>query len=81
MIIAQITDTHIKGAGRKAYGRVDTVAFMEAPVAHINAMTPAVDAVIVTGDLKLEGVVGVLTRCVELGLGEEAHVHLPTAGA
>ncbi len=55
MIIAQITDTHIKGAGRKAYGRVDTVAFMEETVAHINAMTPAVDAVIVTGDIADSG--------------------------
>lgn len=51
MIVAQITDTHIKASGRPAYGRVDTAACLRRTVAYINALRPAVDAVICTGDL------------------------------
>ena len=51
MILAQITDTHIKANGSLAYGRVDTSAFLDATIRHVNAFRPCVDAVIVTGDL------------------------------
>ncbi len=55
MIIAQITDTHIKGAGEIAYGKVDTLDFLKRNVLHVNKLIPRVDAVIVTGDMTDEG--------------------------
>lgn len=51
MLIAQISDLHIKAGRRKAYGIVDTAAALEACVAHLNAQSPALDAVLATGDL------------------------------
>lgn len=51
MLIAQISDLHIKAGRRLAYNRVDTAAAAEATIAHINAMTDQVDAVLVTGDV------------------------------
>ena len=50
MILAQLTDTHIKKAGHLAYRRVDTSAFLLASITHLNKFIPAVDAVIITGD-------------------------------
>ena len=51
MIVAQLTDSHLKAGNRLAYQRVDTAAFLARAVARINAFTPAVDAVIFSGDL------------------------------
>lgn len=51
MIVAQITDTHIKPRGALAYGRVNTAPFLAAAVKHINALDPAPDLVILTGDV------------------------------
>lgn len=51
MLIAQISDLHIKSDRRLAYNRVDTAAAAEATVAHINAMADRIDAVLVTGDV------------------------------
>lgn len=52
LLIAQVTDTHIKAGGRLAYGgRVDTRAALAACVAHLDALDPAPDVVLVTGDL------------------------------
>jgi 3',5'-cyclic AMP phosphodiesterase CpdA len=51
MLIAQLTDTHLKPGGRPAYGRVDTAGLLVAAIDHVNALTPAVDAVILSGDL------------------------------
>ena len=50
-LIAQLTDLHVTAGGALAYGRVDTLAHLRAAVAHLNALSPAPDAVIVTGDL------------------------------
>ena len=55
MILAQLTDTHIKSNRRKAYGRVDTAAMLDAAVKHINAFEPAIDVVLVSGDLTDRG--------------------------
>jgi len=62
MMIAQITDMHIRPAGRIAYGRVDTNAMLKAAVASIEALPRRPDLVIATGDL---------TDC---GLAEEYEV-------
>lgn len=51
MLLAQITDSHIKAGRKLAYGLVDTAACLEAVVAHLNRFQPTIDAVIFTGDL------------------------------
>jgi 3',5'-cyclic AMP phosphodiesterase CpdA len=51
MIIAQISDLHVRPRGRTAYGDVDTNAMLERAVAAIRALTRVPDCVVVTGDL------------------------------
>jgi 3',5'-cyclic AMP phosphodiesterase CpdA len=51
MILAQLTDTHIKLPGRLAYRRVDTAAHLARAVAAVNALDPQPDVVALTGDL------------------------------
>jgi 3',5'-cyclic AMP phosphodiesterase CpdA len=51
MLIAQLTDLHIKPPGRKAYGVVDTAAMLRAAVASVLAQRPVPDIVLLTGDL------------------------------
>lgn len=63
MLLAQITDTHIRRPGELAYGAVDTAACLERAVAALCALDPAPDATVVTGDL------------VDLG-NEEEYAHL-----
>ena len=50
MLIAQISDTHIKTPGRLAYRRVDTAAALAACVAHVMRQTVRPDLVMFTGD-------------------------------
>lgn len=63
MLIAQISDTHIRPRGVLAMGRVDTAAHLARAIAHINALRPAPELVLVTGDL------------VDAGMAEE-YAHL-----
>ena len=51
MLIAQISDTHILPKGTIAFGFVDTAHYLARAVAHIQALRPAPDVVLVTGDL------------------------------
>jgi len=51
MLIAQLTDLHIKPPGRLAYGLVDTAAMLRAAVASLLAQRPRPDLVLLTGDL------------------------------
>ncbi|WP_027815036.1 phosphodiesterase [Paraburkholderia bannensis] len=51
MLLAQISDLHIKEPGALAYRRVDTAARLARTVARLNALSPRPDAVLVTGDL------------------------------
>jgi 3',5'-cyclic AMP phosphodiesterase CpdA len=51
MIIAQITDFHVRPPGVRAYGGIDTNAMLRRAVAAIAALDPAPDCVIATGDL------------------------------
>lgn len=51
MLLAQISDLHIKRPGALAYRRVDTAAYLERCVARLVALEPKPDAVVVTGDL------------------------------
>lgn len=51
MLIAQISDTHIKGEGVLAYGHIDTSGFLSRAVDHILHLDPRPDVVLATGDL------------------------------
>jgi len=55
VILAQITDPHIKEDRKLAYGLVDTAAYLERTVEHLNAFAPEIQAVMVTGDLTDRG--------------------------
>jgi Icc protein len=55
MLIAQISDLHFLPKGTLAFGRVDTAGCLERAIAHINALEPAPDAVLITGDLTSDG--------------------------
>jgi Icc protein len=51
VLIAQISDLHIKPPGSFAYGRVDTAKALERCVAALNAFAPKPDLVVISGDL------------------------------
>jgi Icc protein len=51
MLIAQISDMHVKAEGELLYRRIDTPGCLERAVAHLNALDPKPDVVIATGDL------------------------------
>lgn len=51
MLIAHISDLHIKAAGRKAYGLVDTALSLERTLSRLNSMLPKPDCVLISGDL------------------------------
>ena len=59
MIVCQISDLHIKAAGKKSYRVVDTAESLRRCVLEINALRQRPDVVVVTGDL------------VDFGLAEE----------
>jgi 3',5'-cyclic-AMP phosphodiesterase len=51
VLIAQISDLHIKRPGSLAYGRVDTAAALERCVTALNEFAPKPDLVVISGDL------------------------------
>ncbi len=51
LLIAQITDSHLKASGVRLFGAVDTYGALERAVAFLNAFEPRPDVVIHTGDL------------------------------
>lgn len=55
MLIAQISDTHIKDKGQLAYDQVDTTKALISCVNHVNNLFPRPDIVIITGDLTDSG--------------------------
>lgn len=57
MLIAQLSDMHIKRRGELTYGRVDTAAFLQAAIAHLKGLKPRPELVLVTGDLTDHGTV------------------------
>ena len=56
MIIAQISDLHLRGDGRPLRGGIDSVAALAACIRHLNALDPRPDVVLATGDLANKGV-------------------------
>ena len=55
MLIAQISDTHVVGRGKKAHGVAPTAENLERCVGHINRLDPRPDVVLVTGDITNAG--------------------------
>lgn len=51
MLIAQITDTHIKLPGKLAYKKVDTAAMLKRCIDELLTLTPQPDLILLTGDL------------------------------
>ncbi|MDB5564922.1 MAG: metallophosphoesterase, partial [Tardiphaga sp.] len=51
LLIAQISDLHIKAPGQLAYGKVDTAEALERCVAALNELLPRPDLVVISGDL------------------------------
>lgn len=51
MLIAQISDLHIRRPGQLAYRRIDTAPFLKRCVDRLNQWSPRIDAVLITGDL------------------------------
>jgi 3',5'-cyclic-AMP phosphodiesterase len=51
MVIAQISDTHIRPEGVLAYQRVDTAPYLARAVEHLLRLRPRPDVVLATGDL------------------------------
>jgi Icc protein len=51
LLIAQISDLHIKRQGELAYRRVDTAAALTRAIATLNRFTPRPDLVVISGDL------------------------------
>ena len=73
MLIAQISDLHFLPKGTLAFGRVDTAGCLEQALDHLNALEPAADAVLITGDLH--------QRWRRTGLGRADGAARPAAGA
>ena len=55
MLIAQLSDMHLRPEGQLLYDRIDTAAYLERAVAHVLKLDPAPDVVIMTGDLVDKG--------------------------
>jgi len=51
MLIAQISDLHLKPSGALAYDVADTAGALEKVVTHINRLNPQPDVILVTGDI------------------------------
>jgi 3',5'-cyclic-AMP phosphodiesterase len=51
ILIAQISDLHIKKPGSLAYGKVDTAQALQRCVETLNALAPRPDLVVISGDL------------------------------
>lgn len=51
MLIAQISDLHLRSDGSRLRGEVDPIAELDAAIDHVCALVPAPDLVLVTGDL------------------------------
>lgn len=55
MLIVQMSDPHFLPEGRPAFDKVDLAGRLERCIDHINAMIPAPDAVLLSGDLTSDG--------------------------
>jgi len=66
MLIAHISDLHIAGWGKKAYGIAPTAESLACCVDHINQLKPAPDLVLVTGDITYSALLEEVERAASL---------------
>ncbi len=66
MLIAHISDFHIAGHNKKAYGIVPTAENLALCVEHINELMPKPDLVLVTGDITYSGLLEEAERAASL---------------
>lgn len=66
MLIAQITDAHIRPKGELAYRVVDTASYLRHAVGHIMRSDPRPDVVLFTGDLTDGGTAEAYEHVVEI---------------
>jgi len=66
MLIAQISDAHIEGPGRKTFGIAPMAEHLARCVAHINHLDPQPDLVLVTGDITNYGTLAEMTRAAAI---------------
>lgn len=66
MLIAHISDCHIAGGNKKAYGVAPTAENLLLCVEHINQLTPQPDVVLVTGDITYSGLLEEAERTASL---------------
>jgi 3',5'-cyclic AMP phosphodiesterase CpdA len=66
MLIAQLSDCHIAGWGKKAYGVAPTAENLARCVDHINQLDPKPDLVLVTGDITCKGLLEEAERSASL---------------
>jgi 3',5'-cyclic-AMP phosphodiesterase len=74
MLLAQISDLHFLPKGTLAFGAVDTAGCLERAIAHLNALEPAPEAVLISGDLTNDGDAGVWEALTETLGGLQAPV-------
>ena len=66
MLITHISDAHIAGWGKKAYGIAPTAENLARCVDHINQLAPRPDLVLVTGDITYSGLLQQAQRAASL---------------
>jgi len=66
MLIAQISDIHIAGWGKKAYGVAPTAENLARCIDHINLLNPQPDLLLVTGDITSKGLMEEAERAASL---------------
>lgn len=76
MLIAQLSDPHIRPPACKAYGCIDTARLLRQAVAKIGAMERSPDVVLITGDLTDCGLVEEYVHLRELLSGLSAPVFM-----
>ena len=76
MLIAQISDMHVKADGELLYRRIDTAGYLERAVAHVNALDPRPDLVIATGCIRPHYFAGfgAGVKAIFPGLGQAAAI-------
>ena len=89
VLIAQLSDPHVVEPGDLLLGGIDTKRFLQAAVAHVVALDPAPDVVLISGDLVNDGRAEQYAHLAELlaPLGSAVrllpgnHDHVPTLRA
>jgi len=71
MLIAHLSDGHIAGEKKKAYGIVPSAENLASCVQHINQLNPKPDVVLLTGDITYDG--GLAEAELAAGILEELH--------